>query len=117
MYATLRFTAASPRGIVSVPRSAVLSTGERSLVFKRLADGRLEPHQVRLGLASDERVQVLEGISAGDTVVASGTFLVDAESNLGTAMGGMGDMPGMVMAPVVPLDSVPPKPAHTDHAR
>jgi len=33
-------------------------------------------------------------------VVASGTFLVDAESNLATLMGGMGNMPGMdVTAP------------------
>jgi Cu(I)/Ag(I) efflux system membrane fusion protein len=59
---------------------------------------------VRVGLATDTRVQVLDGLAAGDTVVASGTFLVDAESNLGAVMGGMGDMPGMDMAPPVPLD-------------
>jgi Cu(I)/Ag(I) efflux system membrane fusion protein len=104
MYATLRVTVRQARQELTVPRSAVLSTGTRSLVFKRLPDGRLEPREVRVGLATDSRVQVLDGLAAGDTVVASGTFLVDAESNLGAVLGGMGDMPGMDMAPPVPLD-------------
>ncbi|HJS47027.1 MAG TPA: efflux RND transporter periplasmic adaptor subunit [Gemmatimonadales bacterium] len=103
MYATLRVTVRQARQELTVPRSAVLSTGTRSLVFKRLPGGRLEPREVRVGLASDSRVQVLDGLAAGDTVVASGTFLVDAESNLGAVLGGMGDMPGMDMAPPVPL--------------
>jgi Cu(I)/Ag(I) efflux system membrane fusion protein len=40
-------------------------------------------------------VEIRSGLVAGETVVASATFLVDAESNLGTALGGMGNMPGM----------------------
>jgi Cu(I)/Ag(I) efflux system membrane fusion protein len=124
MYATLRVTVRQARQELTVPRSAVLSTGTRSLVFKRLPDGRLEPREVRVGLATDSRVQVLDGLAAGDTVVASGTFLVDAESNLGAVLGGMGDMPGMDMAPPVPLDrraptappSAAPAPAADTHA-
>ena len=98
MVATLHFSDAGAGSVASVPRSAVLSTGERSMVFVRLRDGRLEPHEVTLGAANEERVQILRGLVVGDTVVASATFLVDAESNLGTALGGMGDMPGMDMA-------------------
>ena len=45
-------------------------------------------------------------------VVASATFLVDAESNLGTALGGMSDMPGMELSmPPKALDS-----SATDHS-
>lgn len=96
MYATIRFQ--SPGGaVVSVPRSAVLATGERNLVFVRDPDGRFTPRDVALGATTDERVEILRGIRAGEVVVASATFLVDAESNLGTVMGGMGDMPGMDM--------------------
>jgi Cu(I)/Ag(I) efflux system membrane fusion protein len=73
----------------------VLSTGKRDLVFVRGADGALTPREVVLGVATDDRVQVLKGIAAGETVVASATFLVDAESNLGSALGGMANMPGM----------------------
>jgi Cu(I)/Ag(I) efflux system membrane fusion protein len=69
----------------------------------REASGQLAPHEVALGMANDARVEILRGLTAGDTVVASATFLVDAESNLGKAAGGMGDMPGMDL-------STPPKP-------
>ncbi|HEU4564713.1 MAG TPA: efflux RND transporter periplasmic adaptor subunit [Gemmatimonadaceae bacterium] len=97
MYATIRVTGAARPDAVTVPRSAVLATGERSLVFVRRPDGMLEPREVVLGVANDTRVEILRGLAAGETVVASATFLVDAESNLGTALGGMGNMPGMDM--------------------
>jgi Cu(I)/Ag(I) efflux system membrane fusion protein len=99
MYATIRFSAPTD-SVYSVPRSAVLATGERDFVFVRSGDGRFVPTPVTLGAATDDRVEILKGLGVGDTVVASGTFLVDAESNLGSLMGGMGNMPGMdVTAP------------------
>lgn len=99
MYATIRFSAPTDT-VLSVPRSAVLATGERNFVFVRSADGRFVPHTVTLGTATDERIAVLTGLTTRDTVVTSGTFLVDAESNLGSLMGGMANMPGMdVTAP------------------
>jgi membrane fusion protein, copper/silver efflux system len=94
MYATLQFSGALARGL-SVPRSAVLATGERNLVFLKGRDGHLVPREIALGVTTDDRIQVLRGLSAGDTVVASATFLVDAESNLASQLGGMGNMPGM----------------------
>lgn len=98
MYSTFSF-AATTEPVLSVPRSAILSTGERTLVFVRRADGMLAPRHVAIGIETDERVEILSGVSLGDTVVASATFLVDAESNLGSLLGGMGNMPGMDMAP------------------
>lgn len=95
MYATLLLEGAVRGATLSVPRGAVLATGERQLVFVKRPDGQLEPRAVRTGAASDERIEIVSGLAAGDTVVASATFLIDAESNLGTALGGMGDMPGM----------------------
>jgi Cu(I)/Ag(I) efflux system membrane fusion protein len=98
MYATIRFSAATVPTL-SIPRSAVLVTGARALAFLKRADGAFEPRELTLGAMTDERVEVLRGLSTGDTVVASATFLVDSESNLGTVMGGMGDMPGMDIRP------------------
>ena len=103
MYATLRIAAGARDSVLTVPRSAVLSTGERSIVFVRGANGQLGSREVALGASDDGRVEIVRGVSAGETVVASATFLVDAESNLGTALGGMGDMPGMEL-------TTPPKP-------
>lgn len=110
MYATLRIDGAARAAALTVPRTAVLTTGERSLVFVRRADGMLEPREVAVGISTDARTEILRGVTAGETVVASATFLVDAESNLGTIMGGMGNMPGMDMtAPGQPnVKAAPP---------
>ena len=120
MYATLHIEGAGSAAALTVPRAAVLATGERQLVFVRRADGRLEPREVTLGATSDDRAEILRGVSAGDTVVASATFLVDAESDLGTALGGMGDMPGMeiTLPPAGPrADSARARPPRGDSAR
>jgi len=108
MYATIRIAGRERANVLTVPRSAVLSTGERSIVFVREANGQLAPREVALGTTSDDRIEVLRGLSAGETVVASATFLVDAESNLGKSLGGMGNMPGMEMTtPPKPLPAAP----------
>jgi Cu(I)/Ag(I) efflux system membrane fusion protein len=107
MYGTLEFVGTAGQGL-SVPRSAVLVTGPRTLVFRKMPDGRFQPQEVAIGVTTDDRVQILRGLVKGDTVVASATFLVDAESNLGTLMGGMANMPGMdITAPV----TAPPAPS------
>ncbi len=114
MYTTFRFAAAT-EPVLSVPRSAILSTGRRNLVFVRLPDGMLAPRNVSIGMATDERIEILAGLSLGDTVVSSATFLVDAESNLGSLLGGMGNMPGMDVAapPAAPKAGARPTPGTT----
>ena len=113
MYATLLMATDAEQTVLNVPRGAVLETGARNLVFIVRRDGQLEPRQVEIGASSGDRIQILRGVAAGDTVVASATFLIDAESNLGTALGGMGNMPGMDVntKPVVPAS--PTAPART----
>lgn len=107
MFATLLIAGARRASALSVPRSAVLSTGERALVFVRAADGSIAPREVKVGASTDDRTEILSGVVAGETVVSSATFLVDAESNLRTALGGMGDMPGMEIT--TPPTSAPAK--------
>jgi Cu(I)/Ag(I) efflux system membrane fusion protein len=65
-----------------VPRSAVLTTGTRSLVFVRAADGSLTPRNVITGLALEHMIEIVSGLAVGDVVVASASFLIDAESNI-----------------------------------
>ncbi|MBX6362858.1 MAG: efflux RND transporter periplasmic adaptor subunit [Gemmatimonadetes bacterium] len=96
MYATVQLDAPAGAPALVVPRSAVLTTGERALVFVRHDDGMLMPHEVKTGLAVGDSIQVLAGIWDGATVVSSAGFLVDAESNLGAALQ---SMPGMEMGP------------------
>jgi Cu(I)/Ag(I) efflux system membrane fusion protein len=49
-------------------------------------EGRFEPRAVKLGRRGDGRVEIVEGLTAGEEVVTSATFLIDAESNLQTAL-------------------------------
>ena len=61
-------------------------------VLQRLnkGEGRYEPRPVKLGVQGDDYVQVLEGVKAGEPVVVSANFLIDAESNLKAALGSFG---------------------------
>lgn len=109
MYASIRIAGDARTKVLTVPRAAVLSTGERSIVFVRDTSGKLTPREVAVGGSNDERIEIRRGLAAGETVVSSATFLVDAESNLGTALGGMGNMPGMeVTTPPRPLNAASP---------
>ena len=94
MFATVHLSSALRGRVLSVPRSAVLATGQRSIVFLKSASGALEPLEVVTGVANNDRVEIRSGLQAGDTVVASATFLIDAESNLKSALGNMAGMPG-----------------------
>lgn len=68
--------------IVSVPRDAVLMTGENSVVYVETEPGRFEIRRVSVGPMSDERAVILEGISAGETVATHGNFLIDSQMQL-----------------------------------
>ena len=89
MYVTVEFGVASAKRIV-VPAEAVLDTGERQTVFVDLGNGYLEPRQVVVGERLGDKVEIVRGLSVGERVVSSGTFLIDSESQLKAAAGGMG---------------------------
>src|SRR5262245_58237864 len=89
MFVNVEFgVAGSPQ--LTVPAEAVLDTGDRQTVFVDLGNGYLEPRQVTIGDRFGDRVTVVRGLSAGERVVSSGTFLVDSESQLKAAATGMG---------------------------
>lgn len=69
---------------ISIPKSAVLWTGERSLVYVKpnATEPIFEMREVKLGSSLGENYQVLEGLSTGDEIVVNGTFTVDAAAQL-----------------------------------
>lgn len=69
---------------ISLPKSAVLWTGQRSVVYvKPEADYPVfQMREVVLGEASGEYYVIAEGISAGEEVVTNGAFTVDASAQL-----------------------------------
>ncbi|WP_339629780.1 efflux RND transporter periplasmic adaptor subunit [uncultured Maribacter sp.] len=71
-------------GLILVPKSAVLWTGERSVVYKK--PNALEPVfemlQVQLGASMGDNYVVLDGLKLGDEVVTNGAFTIDAAAQL-----------------------------------
>lgn len=71
-------------GSILIPRSAVLWTGTRSLVYIKSSPDEpvFQMREVKLGDALDNSYEVLEGLSDGEEVVTNGTFTVDAAAQL-----------------------------------
>jgi Cu(I)/Ag(I) efflux system membrane fusion protein len=67
---------------LTVPADAVLDTGEHSYVFVDVGEDRLAPRRVVVGQRAGDRMEILSGLREGETVVASGNFLVAAEARL-----------------------------------
>jgi Cu(I)/Ag(I) efflux system membrane fusion protein len=65
-----------------IPTEAVIRTGKRALVMLAEEEGRYQPVAIRTGREFDEKTEVLEGLEAGQKVVASGQFLLDSEASL-----------------------------------
>ncbi|MBN3816171.1 efflux RND transporter periplasmic adaptor subunit [Paraburkholderia sp. Se-20369] len=65
-----------------VPSEAVIATGKRTIVIVKNGDGRLQPAAVTVGRDVGGDTEVLGGLNEGDTVVASGQFLIDSEASL-----------------------------------
>ena len=69
-------------GVLSVPESAVIDTGTRTVVYIEAEPGVFEGRAVVLGPRIGDRFPVLEGVAPGDKVAADGAFLIDAESRI-----------------------------------
>jgi len=70
------------RRSLAVPVDTVLRTGRGDFVIVAESENHFRPAQVRLGAESGDRIEVLEGLNAGQTVVANGQFMLNAESSL-----------------------------------
>ncbi len=86
MYLEARIAAGKTRATLAVPREAVISTGAGQRVIVALGEGRFAPRVVETGVESGERVEILSGLDEGETVVASGQFLIDSEASLKAAL-------------------------------
>lgn len=86
MYARVRIEGRETGPVVHVPREAVIRGADLDRVVVALGNGRFRSTQVDLGIESGDRVAIRKGLQAGTPVVVSGQFLIDSESNIGTAL-------------------------------
>ena len=86
MYAEAEIDTGSGQAVLAVPDSAVIDSGDRQVVLVDKGEGRFEPRPVQLGRRGAGYVQIRDGLKDGEIVVTSANFLIDAESNLKSAL-------------------------------
>jgi RND family efflux transporter MFP subunit len=73
----------------TVPVDAIVDSGLRKTVFVELAPGSFAPRAVETGWRFGDRVEVVRGLTPGERIVVSGTFLMDSESRMRAAAAGV----------------------------
>ena len=66
----------------TVAASSVIDTGARKIVYVAQGEGIFEPREIRTGWSFGDRIEVIDGLKDGESVVVSGKFLIDSESRM-----------------------------------
>ena len=85
MFATAHLEGPTQESVLTVPTEAVIKTGTRSIVILAEDATHFRPAVVRVGAEHGGRSEILEGLTPGQNIVASGQFLIDSEANLRSA--------------------------------
>ena len=85
MYAEVEI--ASPaNSVMAVPDDAVVSTGERDIVFVDKGNGVFEPREVTIGVRDGDFREIRSGLREREKVATGANFLLDSESKLKSAL-------------------------------
>jgi Cu(I)/Ag(I) efflux system membrane fusion protein len=86
MYVEAMIETGGNEPVPAVPEDAVLDSGDRRLVIVDKGEGRFEPRPVEIGRRGAGYAEIRQGVAEGDVVVTAANFLIDAESNLKSAL-------------------------------
>ena len=89
MFARVTLLGAETEPVVHIPREALIRGGNVDRVVLSLGEGRFRSQAVEIGIESGDRVEISDGLSAGDRIVTSGQFLIDSESDIDAALSRM----------------------------
>jgi membrane fusion protein, copper/silver efflux system len=89
MFVSATFISRASAPVPVVPRSAVLDTGTRKLVYISKADGVFEAREVKVGAPTEDVFPVMSGLKAGEKVVLNGNFMIDSQAQLSSGMTGL----------------------------
>ena len=86
MFANVMIGAEPKEDVLTIPQSAVIRSSKGDRVILALGDGRFRPAEVRTGMESDGKVEVLAGLAEGERVVVESQFLIDSETSLDSGL-------------------------------
>ena len=99
MYGNVKLLSATHEAL-SVPSESVIATGTRKVAIVKQEHG-FRPVEIETGQERDGRTEILNGLTAGEEVVASGQFLIDSEASLSGVLDKLKQAPGKAeMAPM-----------------
>lgn len=74
-------TPVSDDAVLTIPKSAVIRSGGMTRIVLALGEGRYRSARIDVGREAGDKVEVLQGLKAGDRVVTSAHFMLDSESS------------------------------------
>jgi hypothetical protein len=89
MFVSATFVSRAATPTIVVPRSAVLDTGTRKIVYLSRPNGVFEAREVQVGAPNEDLYPVTSGLAMGDKVVLNGNFLIDSQAHLSSGMSGL----------------------------
>ena len=82
MFANVQIVTDVNRAAISIPQSAVLNDDGKKIVFVAEGNG-YQKRQVQAGIQNNDRVEIIDGLNAGDKVVVKGNYLLLEQSKPG----------------------------------
>lgn len=93
MFARVTIHGEAAEDVVQVPREALIRGGAADRVVLDLGGGRFRSQPVTVGIESGDRVEIRKGLEGSERIVTSAQFLIDSESNIGSALARMDARP------------------------
>lgn len=91
MFSRVTLYGEASESVVHIPSQALIRGGRENRVVLALGDGKFRAQSVELGMESGDRIEIRSGLSRGNRIVTSGQFLIDSESNVGSALSRMNE--------------------------
>jgi cobalt-zinc-cadmium efflux system membrane fusion protein len=82
MFANVQIVTNVNRAAISIPQAAVLNDEGKTIVFVAEGSGYTK-RQVQAGIQNNDRVEIVDGLNAGDKVVVKGNYLLLEQSRPG----------------------------------
>ncbi len=86
MYGDIEVHGVAREAVLVIPAEALIRSSEGDRVILSLGEGRFRPARVIAGIEANGFVEILSGLSEGETIVISGQFLIDSEASLDASL-------------------------------
>ncbi|MFH2035272.1 MAG: efflux RND transporter periplasmic adaptor subunit [Candidatus Zixiibacteriota bacterium] len=87
MYAEVNIKSELAGKRLVIPRSAIINSGTKQVIYIDEGDGSYSPHVIETGVVGEnDMVEVISGLNDGEIIVTSGQFMLDSESRLNEAL-------------------------------